>query len=142
MKKLFDLISEKKYFIMVILSIILIVLTLKTQVVIVKYGDNYAMRMEYTMLGKCIRASASLKATEPAVQRAVYIGGSFNETILEAVKQMRDLSGTEQTVGIMSSGYPRDNERLEQSIKEHLESNGHKVEILNVSLMDALSPKK
>jgi len=142
MNKFSDFLSEKKYFIMVIICIILLLLTLKTQVVVVKYGDDYAMRMEYTMLGYCIRASASLKATEPAIQNAVYIGGSINETVLEAVEQMKLLSDTPQTVGILSSGYPRNNDKIEVSVKEYLEQNGHQVEILELSFADALSPQK
>ncbi len=142
MNKFTNFLSEKKYLIMVFISILLILLTLKTQVVVVKYGDDYAMRMEYTMLGYCIRASASLKATEPAVQNAMYIGGSINSTILKAVEQMEMLSENEQTVGIISSGYPRNNEKIEKSLEEFLKSNGYKVEILDVSLLEALSSKK
>ena len=142
MNKFFEFLSEKKYIIMVFICIILILLTLKTQVVVVKYGDDYAMRMEYTMLGYCIRASASLKATEPAIQNAVYVGGSINETVLEAVEQMKLLSDGEKTVGILSSGYPRNNDKIEASLKNYLEQNGHDVEVLEVSLIEALSPKK
>ncbi len=142
MNKFFDFLAEKKYVIMVFVAILLILLTLKTQVVVVTYGEEYSMRMEYTMLGYCIRASAALKATEPAIQNAVYVGGSINSTILEAVEQMKKLSDSEQTVGILSSGYPRNNDKLEISIKEYLETNGHSVEIVQHSLLDVLNQKK
>lgn len=142
MNKFWNFLSEKRYFIMVILCIILIVLTLKTQVLVVKYGDDYAMRLEYTMFGYCIRASASLKATEPAIQNAVYLGDSINSSVLKAVEQMKLLSEEEQVVGIMSSGFPKNNDKLEQSVKQYLESNEHKVEVLDVSLTEAILPNK
>ncbi len=142
MNKFWNFLSEKRYFVMVVLCIVLIVLTLKTQVLVVKYGDDYAMRMEYTMFGYCIRASASLKATEPAIQNEVYLGDSINSSILKAVEQMKLLSENEQVVGIMSSGFPKNNDKLEQSVKQYLESNDYEVEILEVSFTEAILPNK
>ena len=142
MNKFWNFLSEKKYLIMVILCIVLMVLTLKTQVLVVKYGDSYAMRIEYTMFGYCIRASASLKATEPAIQNEIYLGDTINSSVLKAVEQMKVLSGDMQNVGIMSSGFPRNNDKIEQSVKKYLEDNGYDVDILEVSLTDALLPNK
>ncbi len=142
MKKILTFISSKKYLIMGVLGAVLLALTLKTQVIIIKYGNNYSMRMEYSVFGYCLRASAALKATEPAVQGAIYVGGSIDSTVQQAVKQMSLIDNTKQTVGIMSSGYPKNNDELEQHLKKILENNGETVEILDVSLSDALSVKK
>ena len=55
---------------------------------------------------------------------------NLEESILKAVEQMEKLDGEEQTVRIMSHGFPRNNEKLELEIKGFLEESGRKVEII------------
>ena len=139
MNKFWDYLADKKYIIMTILGVLILAMTFKSQVVVIKYGDDYAMRLEHTVFGYCIRASASLKDTEPAVQNEIYIGNSFNEATQKAAYQMKKLSSTEQTVGIMVSGFPRNTEKLEKQIQSHLQSLGYDVEILDISLTQTLT---
>lgn len=141
MNKVWDFLADKKYIIMAILGVLILAMTFKSQVVVVKYGDNYAMRLEHTVFGYCIRASASLKETEPAVQNEIYIGNSFNVAAQKAVKQMSLLSDSEQTVEMMVSGFPKNSQKLEKQIQSHLESLGYNVEIIDVSLTEAITPK-
>ena len=136
MKKIWFFLTEKKYLVFAFICVIFLALTMKTQVVILKYGDKYAMRMEYSIFGSCVRASAPLKSTEPAVYNAVYFWGSIDGTVSEAVDQMSKLSENKETVGIMVTGYPRNTEKLENHLKNLLEKDGYKVEILNVSIND------
>lgn len=136
MKRVWSFLIEKKYLVFGVVCVIFLALTMKTQVVILKYGDKYAMRMEYSIFGSCVRASAALKATEPAVYNAVYFWGSIDGTVSEAVDQMSKLNDNPETVGIMVTGYPRNSEKLENHLKKLLENEGYKVEILNVSLKD------
>lgn len=138
MNKVWNFLAEKKYIIMAVVCVALFSLTMKTQVIILKYGDDYAMRMEYSLYGYCVRASASLKATEPAVQNAVYFWGGIDDTVTKAVEQMEILAEGKQTVGVMSSGYPRNNGKLEERVEKLLEQAGYDVEILDVSITDAL----
>ena len=130
--------KEKSFFssgysilIYIILAILLLTMTFKSQIIILSYGEDYSMRLEYTVYGYCIRASAALKATEPAVYNEVYIGNSFKSSILKAVEQMEKLDGDEQTVRIMSHGFPKNNQKLELEIKQYLEETGRKVEIIS-----------
>ena len=51
--------DKKKYLLAGILGVLLLSMTLKTQAVIITYGDDYSLRMEYTLYGYCIRASAA-----------------------------------------------------------------------------------
>ncbi len=141
MNKVLNFISEKKYFIMAVFCVLLFSMTMKTQVVILKYGDDYSMRMEYSLYGYCVRASAALKATEPAVQNVVYFGKGMKTTVAEAVNQMKLLAGEEKEVGLMTSGYPRNNGKLEKELQKHLIDKGHEVEILEVKLSDILNKK-
>ena len=135
MNKVFEFLNNKKYIIMGILGALLISMTLKTQVVVVTYGDEYSLRMEYTLYGYCIRASAAKKAAEPAVYNATYIGNSIDLSIEKAVAELKKIpdDGKERNVGIMVSGYPRSNAKLEQHLKEILEDSGNTVEILSAS---------
>lgn len=141
MKKILNFISDKKYFFMAALCVLLFSMTMKTQVVILKYGDEYSMRMEYSLYGYCVRASAALKATEPAVQNVIYFGKGMKPTVAEAVNQMELLADSKQKVGIMTSGYPRNNKKLEKQLEKHLNDLGYDVEILEVSFSDLLNKK-
>lgn len=132
MSKFTDFLNDKKYLFLGILGALLISMTLKTQVVILTYGDNYSLRMEYTIYGYCIRASAALKETEPAVSGAMYIGNSMDASILKAVEQMEKLTEEKCEVGIFSSGYPRNNDKIEQHLKTILEESGRTVKLLEV----------
>lgn len=141
MNKVLNFISEKKYFFMAALCVLLFSMTMKTQVVVLKYGDDYSMRMEYSLYGYCVRASAALKATEPAVQNVVYFGKGMKSTVAEAVNQMKLLAGEEKEVGLMTSGYPRNNSKLEKELQKYLNDKGYEVEILDVKLSDILNKK-
>ena len=132
MNKFKDFLGDKKYLLAGILGVLLLSMTLKTQAVIITYGDDYSLRMEYTLYGYCIRASAAKKATEPAVSGEIYIGGSIDSTVQKAVAQMEKLSDEKLEVGIMASGYPRNNDKLEQHLKTVLEESGRSVKIIGL----------
>mgnify|MGYP006898689719 CR=1 FL=1 len=72
MNKILCFISEKKYFFIAALCLLLFSMTMKTQVVILKYSNDYSMRMEYSIYGYCVRASAALKAAARAYQRSLF----------------------------------------------------------------------
>lgn len=130
MSKVKEFVNNKKYIILCFIGVVLISMTLKTQVIVLTYGENYSLRMEYTLYGYCIRVSAGLKETEPAVSGAMYVGNSIDTSVLKAVEQMEKLTDEKQEVGIFVSGYPRNNEKLEQHLKTILEETGRSVSAL------------
>lgn len=130
MKKIIEFIDDKRYLIMGLVGVLLITMTFKTQSVIIKYSDDYAVKMDYTIYGYCIRARATLKAAEPAVYGDIYFGSSFNVSALKAVNQLEKLTDERHVVGVLVTGFPRDAQKLEKSIKEYLESNNKAVEII------------
>lgn len=130
MSKISDWLSEHKILLFGALGVLLITMTMKTQVVILAYGNDYALRMEYTVYGYCIRASASKKAADPAIQNEIYIGNSVESSVLKAVRQLEKLDDEKQVVKLMSTGIPKNNDKLELQLKEHLESFDYDVEIL------------
>lgn len=133
MKKVWDFILGKKYLIYVVFGALLISMSFKSQIIILSYGDEYSLRMEYTVYGYCIRASAALKAAEPAVYNEMYLGGSIKSTVLKAVEQLEKLGGEGTTVKIMSYGFPRNNEKLELQLIEFLKENGKSAEVLSIN---------
>ena len=134
MGKLFE---GKRYIIYIVLGIILFSMAFKSQVIILAYGDDYSLRMEYTVYGFCIRVSPGLKAAEPAVYNEVYIGKSMKNSVLSAVEQLEILSEKENpteknnVVRLKATGFPRDNDKLEQELKQILENSGRKVELFD-----------
>ncbi len=130
MNKIRDFVNDKKYIIICIIGVVLISMTLKTQVIVLSYGDKYSLRMEYTLYGYCIRVSAGLKETEPAVSGAMYIGNSIDTSVIKAVEQMEKLTDEKYEVGVFVSGYPRNNQKLEQHLKTLLEETGRNVAVL------------
>ncbi len=132
MSKILDFFAEKRMIIMVAIGILLFTFSFGTQSVIISYGENndYALRLEYTLYGTCANARATLKQTEPAIQNEMYIFDSIDESTLKAVKQMELLAEEKQVVKIMAMGFPKNNAKLELSIKSMLEGHGYTVEIL------------
>lgn len=130
MKKLTEFFEKSRMVIFVLLGVVLISMTMKTQVIVLSYGEEYSLRLEYTLYGYCIRASAGLKATEPAISNEVYIGNSINQSVLKAVRQLELLGGEGNTVGVFVSGYPRNTEKLEQQIVALLTENGKNAQAL------------
>ena len=113
------------------MGIILFTMVFKSQVVILTYGEEYTVRLEYTMYGYCIRAAADKKAAEPVVYNDFYIGSSISNSVKKAVTQLENLSDTDETVMIKAMGFPRNNEKLEAEIKHILEETGRTVELLD-----------
>lgn len=132
MKKVWDFFADKKYIVYAILGVILISMTFKAQIIIISYDNDYSMRMEYTVYGYCIRASAALKSTEKAVSNEVYIGDSIDKSVLKAVEQMEKLGGEGKTVKIMSTGFPKNNDKLEARLVEIVQNSGRKAEVLSL----------
>ena len=130
MSKFADFINDKKYLFFGIIGALLISMTLKTQTVVLTYGDDYSLRMEYTLYGYCVRASAAMKKAEPAVSGTLYFGNSIDTSVLKAVEQLEKLAEEKCDVGIFVSGYTRDNEKLEQHLKTVLEETDRTVKIL------------
>lgn len=128
-----DFFERKKYLLFGLLGALLITMTLKTQVVILTYSDEYSMRMEYTLYGYCIRASVGLEATEPAVQNEVYIGNSIESSVMKAIRQMELLNGEKDTVGVMVTGYPRNTEKLEAQLIKIIEESGRTAQALDTA---------
>ena len=135
--KIFEFINEKKYIIIGILCAVFISLTMKTQNVIITYGDSdldkdreFSMQLEYSLFGYCVRASNTLKAAEPAVSGELYFGGSIDDTVKKAVKQLSLLTEEEYVVGITTLGFPKNNEKLQKDLKEMLVKEGYDVYIM------------
>lgn len=133
MNKFFEKLGDYKILIFGILGALLISMTLKTQVVIITYSDDYALRLEYSVYGRCVRASASLKAAEPAIQNELYFGNSIETSVLKAVKQLEKLDEDKNVVKIMATGIPLNNDKLEISLIELLEKENYSVELLELS---------
>lgn len=125
MKKVLDFIVDKKLLFIGILCALLISMTIKTQVVIVTYGDDYTLKLEYTVYGYCVRASAARKATEPAVYNEMYFGNSIDNSVLKAVKQMEILADEKQNVGIQAMGVPKNTDKLEEHLISLLTEKGY-----------------
>lgn len=130
MSKIRDFIITKRYLIIGILAAVLLSMTLKTQVVILTYGDDYSVRMEYTLYGYCIRASAALKAAEPAIYSETYIGNSIDKSVLKVAGQMEKLTSEKLEFRVLAMGYPKNTDKLEAHLKELIEQSGRKAEIL------------
>ncbi len=131
MKKILSFFDSRRYIVYIALGVLLLSMTFKSQVVILSYGDEYSLRMEYTVYGYCIRASAGLKATEPAVYNEVYVGNSMSTSILKAVSQLEKLGGEGGTVRIMTTGFPKNNDKLELEIQKLLVDSGRNAEIID-----------
>ncbi len=130
MKKVLEFLRAKKIIIIAIVGAILITMTLKTQSVIIAYGDDLSLRMDFTLYGYCISGMATMSAAQPAIESTLYIGGSFEKTVLKAVGELEKISGSGKVVRISTYGYPRNNTNLTNNLVQAVIDSGRNAEIL------------
>ena len=121
--------DSKRYIIFIIIGLLVFSFAFKSQVVIISYNDDYALRVEFNVFGFCTRVSASLKAAEPVVYNDFYFGGSIKNTISKVATQLENLAGEGGTFKLKVTGFPRNCDKLEDSIKLALEETGRNVQL-------------
>lgn len=132
MKQVFKMFEGKRYLIYIVLGVLLFTMVFNTQFVILSYGDC-TIHMEYTLYGYCIGVSVTEGDAESVVYNEVYIGNSYSKAVSKAVTQLEALSDTKEVVKLKVMGFPRNNEKLENNLKQFLEETGRTVEIYDTS---------
>lgn len=116
---------------LIVVGILLLLLTLKTQSVILSDGDSIKVRLDYSVLGLCMRLAPMTDEAHAIASADVFIMDSIENTTEKAAKYMV-AKNPGATIEMHISGFPRDNEKLAEKMIQRLEKIGITAKIIEV----------
>ncbi len=113
-----------------ILGAILLVATLSTENVILAYqledGTQYAVKLEYSSFGMCIRCYPGNQASNDITEKAIFFGTGKKKSIKNAAAALQELAENDQgSFRLQESGLTSRNEKGTQELVQYLSSLGY-----------------
>lgn len=117
-------IKDHLYVIMVWLGVILIVLTLKTQTIILTDVDDqqYTVELQYSVFGYCVSAVPMTDDAQAIAADHMFLFGGTDNTVLKAASWISEK--TDSDISVYVSGYPRNTDKLTAHIVQLLSEAG------------------
>ncbi len=109
--------------ILIVVGILLLVMTLKTQSVILSDGELVKVRMDYSVMGLCMRLIPMTDEAQAIASADVFIMDSIENTTEKAAKFMIE-NNKDATLELYVSGFPRNNDVLTDTLIERLAKMG------------------
>ncbi len=118
-----DWIKRHSVLLLVTLGVILIVLTQKTQTVILTdtATKTNTVQLKYSVFGYCVSVYPE-KETQAIAADHVFVLGGMDDTTLKAARWIADK--TDSGIAVKVSGYPKNNETLTDHLCQLLADNG------------------
>ena len=120
----------KKNFSMILIigGILLIVLSVKTQTVLLTdEKQECTVQLEYTVFGYCISATPMTDSAKDIATEHIFFLGGMDGTVRTAAAWINEHTGG-QGVKVYTSGYPRGNTKLNRHICDMLAADGIKAQ--------------
>lgn len=112
------------YILLIAAGVLLIVLTLKTQTILITDStEKYTVQMEYSVFGYCVSAVPMTENARSISADHVFVLGSTDGTVQTAARWVVQASGSDG-VKIYTSGYPKNNKKLNAHLCDLLNSVG------------------
>ncbi len=124
MTKVINWIREHSIVLLISAGVLLLVLTLKTQSVLLTDSKNqeYTLELQYSVFGYCVSAHPMTDAAKPVAAEYIFIMGGIDETVQKAASWIA--KETDGGVEIYVHGYPRSNEKLTGHLCQMLQEKG------------------
>lgn len=122
--KVMNWIREHSVVLLITAGIILLVLTLKTQTVLLTDSTNreYTVEMQYSLFGYCVSVHPMTEESKPLAAEHMYLLGGIDETVQKAAEWLAQK--TDGGVEVYVSGYPRGKDALTEHLCQMLENSG------------------
>ncbi len=122
--------KENKMLLLCMVGLILLISFFNVQNVILSYeaedGEQYVIRMDYTVFDFCMRCAPGSKNTGNIVTMESFTFNSKKASIVKAVEAMQELSGSENgTVRLQVNGLLPNNDQSTAELVEYLNSLGY-----------------
>ena len=120
-KTFFSWVRDHAHVLMVFAGIILIIMSLKTQTVLItdSKSEQYTVELQYSVFGYCVSAVPMTEQAQPIAADHMFLMGSIDSTVQKAASWIYEKTG--EGVSVYVSGYPRNNDKLTEHIFELLE---------------------
>lgn len=123
-QRLVDWVREHAILFLIIGGVLLMVLTLKTQSVLITDTKNqqYTVELQYSVFGYCVSANPMTDEAKPVAAECMFLLGGIDDTVQKAASWVSRT--TQGGVEIYVSGYPRGKEKLTEHLCEMLAEQG------------------
>lgn len=120
--KIKDWIIKHVHLLLVIGGILLIVLSLKTQTILITdmKSEEYTIELQYSVFGYCVSAIPMTESAQPIAADHMFLLDGIDESVEKAASWIAEK--TEGGVEIYVHGYPRNSKRLLTHLIEELEA--------------------
>lgn len=124
MIKVMNWIREHSVPLLITAGIILLVLTLKTQTVLLTDSTNreYTVELQYSLFGYCVSVHPMTEESKPVAAEHMYVLSGIDETVHKAAQWISQK--TEGGVEVYVSGYPRGKDALTEHLCQMLQDMG------------------
>lgn len=124
-----------KFYILGFLGAILLIGSMSVQNVIVNYqtadGTQYAVKLDYSAYGMCLRCYAGTKNANDIVEKAIFFGAGKEKSVKNAAAGLQEIAETEDgTFQLRVGGLLGDNEKNTAKLVAYLESLGYNAEAI------------
>ena len=123
-KTVLEWIREHSILLLIIAGALLMVLTLKTQSVLVTdtKEQKYTIELNYSVFGYCVSANPMTDEAKPIAAEYIFVLGGIDNTVSKAAEWIH--KNTDSGVEIYVNGYPRGKTALTEHLCEVLEQQG------------------
>lgn len=126
-------VKDHLYAIMVVVGVILIALTLKTQTIILTDAGSrqYTVELQYSLFGYCVSAVPMTDEAQAIAADHMFLFGGADATVLKAANWISEK--TDGDILVYASGYPRNTDQLTAHVVEILSDAGITAQQLDMS---------
>ena len=123
-KTILGWLREHSILLLVIVGALLMVLTLKTQTVLVTdtKEQKYTIEFNYSLFGYCVSANPMTDEAKPIAAAYMLVPGSIDNTVSKAAEWISE--NADSGVEIYVNGYPRNKTKLTEHLCEVLKEQG------------------
>lgn len=119
-----------RFYILGLIGAVLLVSSLSTQNVILSYqvedGTQYAVKLDYSGFGMCLRCYPASKNASDVVEKAIFFGTGRKASVLNAVRALEEVAGAPAvTVQLQANGLLVNSDKTTDALVEYLISEGY-----------------
>ena len=120
-----------KYLVFGLLGAILLIASLSVQNVVLYYetetAEKYAVKMDYSALGMCIRCYPATDNANRIVEKAIFFGAGKKKTVLSAAEGLKELANEEGSFKLQAGGLLGNSDQTTDELIEFLNEKGYNV---------------
>ncbi|MBR5783263.1 MAG: hypothetical protein IKY33_03450 [Clostridia bacterium] len=120
MKNIFSWLKKHIYVLMIFIGVLFIVLSLKTQTVLITdtESEQYTIELQYSVFGYCVSAVPMTTQAQPIAADYIFLLDGVDESVTKTASWIYEKTG--DGVSVYVSGYPRNNTKLLEHIQRLL----------------------